>query len=559
MNLKALIIPVLAAATIVILVMLLSGVGDSELYNAKYTAISDTGKDPSMILVKTTDEYANILPLMAEIMSKSNSVVISIDAKDFEFSDKEIASYKNILTRLRSDASKSQLSSTLIQDYIQSSNSIQVSMDLINANIKEIEELKQFAGTGGDTEARIALLAKDVELAASTYESAANKLINIASEKNLDTTSIKEAIEHVKKIAEVEAQVVDNKTINAGAVAFDIAPLTLKFGERLNVFGNIKDSDLEEIFLCIDSKSVRNLSVKDKTAFSIYHTIGKLGAGKHFAAFKYGPYTTEPKYFTVETMLSLLSIGSVKHTNENGKMLVNVSGVLRSESNLVVPNAPITLYSNETGYLAEGITDAQGVWRIELELEEGTYNIYAEFSDAEFPLDASISRTVEVKYEAPSYYYIIIIAVAAVLAFVLFRFFRVYRKKKASSNGDGSENIFSKPKFYEIVLEKLRKMIPGSSERLKEQLSKVYKDTISVVCDAEGIKDAECKTPREILAEVSMYSGCADEFMLKYEYLYYSGVKITGNDMEEIKASAVKLVEAYNKPEEISSEEGGNA
>ncbi|MDO5845233.1 MAG: hypothetical protein Q4Q53_08845 [Methanocorpusculum sp.] len=555
MKYKALIPGILAVGVIVLLAVLLTFAGNTVLYDAQKTAFSDNNKDPSVIGVMTTEESATILPLMEELLAQTNGVVIEIDSKDFEYSEKELNTYGSLLSRLKTNSGKLKLSNTDINDFVQSSSNMQISMSILNENIKKIEDLKQTASENlGNQELlnsiarEVLLLSKEIQLTASTYEGSSKTMTDIASLYNLDTSQALAALEYVKKIA-ADTETTSGGGGTGGSVSANlvVVPSVVKYGDIMTISGNLKNSNFETIGIYVDSNLWKDISAKGKTAFSEKYTIGKLTTGSHFVSLLLGSQFSGQEYFTVESSPTVLTINNTKQSDGENARLLTVIGRLSTDTEKFVSNATVNLYSIETGYLASGVTDSKGIWNASAELEDGVYNIYAEFSDPSFPLESSVSEVYEVYVSSPVFYYLIIAAAVAVFAFFIFRFVKGANKRKLREQNLRKANEESLKSAAMRAAEKLRRPAARKKISAGEMLVKIYKKTVKIIAGAEEIENPETKTPREVLKMTVKHPDKVKLFTEKYEYLHYSETKVTVEDIENMNTLSLEIIEAYNE------------
>ena len=172
-----------------------------------------------------------------------------------------------------------------------------------------------------------------------------------------------------------------------------------------------------------------------------------------------------------------------------------------------VSGAKVDVYADGIGLLGTNVTNKNGVFTIQTELEDGVYQVYAEFSDVSFPLERSVSEPFTVKV---SQSFLLPILGAAVLGVAAFIGIRIFRKRKTSALPDNTEfevtelNVV-KPTATQKIVKKIRKIISGSAKTGdSDKLRVLYHETISVISHYEGISNTEVKTPREILREIVM-------------------------------------------------------
>ena len=199
---------VLAGLGLVLFAVVLALGGGTVLYEAADDAYSASHKDVNAVSVMTTEEAETITPLMEKIMLQSLKAALEIDSKDFEYSERELKEFENLVNRLKTNNGKIKLGNTEINDFRLSSEELEIALSVLNSDVARVEEIKQSIRKGSLSAADISalyaelqLLSKEISLTADTYSSAAETMIGVAENQNLDTSSLKESIDVVKKFA----------------------------------------------------------------------------------------------------------------------------------------------------------------------------------------------------------------------------------------------------------------------------------------------------------------------------------------------------------------------
>ena len=126
---------VLAGLALILFAVVLGLSGGTVLYEASDDAYSPSHKDVSAVSVMTTEEAETISPLMMEIMKQSLKTALEIDAKDFEYSERELKDLENIVNRLKTNNGKIKLGNTEINDFRISSEELSIALEVLNSDV----------------------------------------------------------------------------------------------------------------------------------------------------------------------------------------------------------------------------------------------------------------------------------------------------------------------------------------------------------------------------------------------------------------------------------------
>ena len=128
---------VLAGLALILFAVVLGLSGGTVLYEASDDAYSPSHKDVSAVSVMTTEEAETISPLMMEIMKQSLKTALEIDAKDFEYSERELKDLENIVNRLKTNNGKIKLGNTEINDFRISSEELSIALEVLTRMLRE--------------------------------------------------------------------------------------------------------------------------------------------------------------------------------------------------------------------------------------------------------------------------------------------------------------------------------------------------------------------------------------------------------------------------------------
>ena len=549
---------VLAGLGLVLFAVVLVLGGGTVLYEAADDAYSDSHKDVNAVSVMTTEEAETITPLMEKIMLQSLKAALEIDSKDFEYSERELKEFENLVNRLKTNNGKIKLGNTEINDFRLSSEELEIALSVLNSDVARVEEIKQSIRKGSLSAADISalyaelqLLSKEISLTADTYSSAAETMIGVAENQNLDTSSLKESIDVVKKFADASLSSIGSMRPKPGTsdlqILFTLSGDTFAYGDTLRIDGTSRLSGVHSIYL--DTRVWSSVTLSEPGSFSKSIMITNVSKGQHTVSIQSQGHVSKQDTIRVVTTNTTLFIDSAKVSGNT----VTITGALKTADDVFVSGAKVDVYADGVGLLGTNTTNKNGVFSVQTELADGEYLVYAEFADFSFPLEKSVSEPVEVSV-SPSF--LIPILAAAVLGIAAFIGVRIFRKRKLSGKSlvdaeDSAVLKTAKPSPVKKVMKTIRRIINSSENAAdSDKLRILYRETVSVISSYEGIKNTAVKTPREILQEIKQKSDDIEAFMAEYEYLHYADIVVSDADLEKMKGIAAKILEGYHENNE---------
>jgi anti-sigma28 factor (negative regulator of flagellin synthesis) len=544
---------VLAGLALILFAVVLGLSGGTVLYEASDDAYSPSHKDVSAVSVMTTEEAETISPLMMEIMKQSLKTALEIDAKDFEYSERELKDLENIVNRLKTNNGKIKLGNTEINDFRISSEELSIALEILNSDVARIEEIRQNIREGtlsssdlSSLYAEIQQLSKEISMTADTYSETAETMIEVAQNQNLDTSSLEESINVVKKFAESSLSSVGSMRPGTSdlKILFTLSGDTFTYGDTLVIEGTSRLSGLHEIYL--DTRVWSSVNLPEAGSFSKSFKITNVSKGSHTISILSQGHNSKQDTIRVITTNTTIFIDSAKVSGNS----VEITGGLKTVHDVWVSGAKIDVYADGVGLLGTSTTNSNGVFSVQTELEDGEYQVYAEFSDISLPLEESVSEPITVKVSSSFLLPILGVAVLGVAAFIGVR---IFRKRKISSIPEAvgfDVNVVRAvtPSPAKGIVKAIRKIISGHAKiEDSDKLRVIYRETISQIASYEKIRDIEVKTPREILSEISMQTSRISSFMTEYEYLHYADVTVSETDLEKMKNLAAEILESYHE------------
>ena len=544
---------VLAGLALILFAVVLGLSGGTVLYEASDDAYSPSHKDVSAVSVMTTEEAETISPLMMEIMKQSLKTALEIDAKDFEYSERELKDLENIVNRLKTNNGKIKLGNTEINDFRISSEELSIALEILNSDVARIEEIRQNIREGtvspsdlSSLYAEIQQLSKEISMAADTYSETAETMIEVAQIQNLDTSSLKQSIDVVKKFAESSLSSVGSMRPGTSdlKILFTLSDDTFAYGDTLVIEGTSLLSGLHEIYL--DTRVWSSVNLPEAGSFSKSFKITNVSKGPHVISILNQGHTSKQDTIDVITTNTTIFIDSAKVSGNS----VEITGGLKTVHDVWVSGAKVDVYADGVGLLGTSTTNSNGVFSVNAELEKGEYQVYAEFSDTSFPLEESVSEPITVKVSSSFLLPILGVAVLGLAAFIGVKIFRK-RKTSAIPEAVGFDIDVVRaitPSPAKGIVKAIRKIISGHAKiEDSDKLRVIYRETISQIASYEKIRDIEVKTPREILYELSLQTSRISSFMTEYEYLHYADVTVSETDLEKMKNLAAEILESYHE------------
>ena len=544
---------VLAGLALILFAVVLGLSGGTVLYEASDDAYSPSHKDVSAVSVMTTEEAETISPLMMEIMKQSLKTALEIDAKDFEYSERELKDLENIVNRLKTNNGKIKLGNTEINDFRISSEELSIALEVLNSDVARIEEIRQNIREGtvspsdlSSLYAEIQQLSKEISLTADTYSETAETMIEVAQNQNLDTSSLEESINVVKKFAESSLSSVGSMRPGTSdlKILFTLSGDTFTYGDTLVIEGTSRLSGLHEIYL--DTRVWSSVNLPEAGSFSKSFKITNVSKGSHTISILSQGHNSKQDTIRVITTNTTIFIDSAKVSGNS----VEITGGLKTVHDVWVSGAKVDVYADGVGLLGTSTTNSNGVFSVNAELEKGEYQVYAEFSDTSFPLEESVSEPITVKVSSSFLLPILGVAVLGLAAFIGVKIFRK-RKTSAIPEAVGFDIDVVRaitPSPAKGIVKAIRKIISGHAKiEDSDKLRVIYRETISQIASYEKIRDIEVKTPREILSEISMQTSRISSFMTEYEYLHYADVTVSETDLEKMKNLAAEILESYHE------------
>lgn len=546
---------VLAGLGLVLFAVVLVLGGGTVLYEAADDAYSDSHKDVNAVSVMTTEEAETITPLMEKIMLQSLKAALEIDSKDFEYSERELKEFENLVNRLKTNNGKIKLGNTEINDFRLSSEELEIALSVLNSDVARVEEIKQSIRKGSLSAADISalyaelqLLSKEISLTADTYSSAAETMIGVAENQNLDTSSLKESIDVVKKFADTSLSSIGSMRPKPGTtdlqILFTLSGDTFAYGDTLRIDGTSRLSGVHSIYL--DTRVWSSVTLSEPGSFSKSIMITNVSKGQHTVSIQSQGHVSKQDTIRVVTTNTTLFIDSTKVSGNT----VTVTGALQTENGLSVSGAKVDVYADGVGLLGTGITNKNGVFSIQSDLEDGEYLVYAEFSDFSFPLEESVSEPVDVKISGSFLLPLLGAAILGVAAFIGVRIFRKRKSFAVSAETETESELLQtvKPSPAKGIAKAIRKIIgsPAKTED-SDKLRVLYRETIAHIAVYEGIRNTPVKTPREIRQEISNPCTEVTTFLTEYEYLHYADISVSETDLEKMKTLSAKILERYHE------------
>lgn len=560
---------VLAVIAAVLLIILLAGSG-TLLYSAEGNTNTSDHADPSTIAVMTTEEAETILPLMGDIIGLSYDAVFQISIDDPEYAARYLAAYENSVNRLGANIVKISLTKTDINTYKKEASSLDTSIQIVLNDVVRLEEIdelkKQYAAEGNilgtfSLEAESLLIRNELALTAMNYADSADIMAQIAAYYGLDVSQLQDSVLLINQIItdvtsgkitittdssgkiiikDTSGSRIDTDT--SGLITLTVYPVTGYYGDKILVSG-IASNTGSVLSIYWDTNLWGTAAKNTAGAFTKSMTIGQISEGIHAVTVQSGGVTSKPVYITVLSQPSVVTIIEAAQSNGELHRKLTLYGSLRTEDDIPVVGAPVTVYSEDHINIGTGITNANGIWNVSAELIDGGYAFYAVFDDASFPLEESMSDLYPVMILDPTIYYILLIVAGGVLVVLIIRFVR--KRKPKAAPGEVPPMILTDKPAAPGPVEKIRNRIFKNEDTDPDRLRRIYKRTVAVLAAAAGIENVAVLTPRELLAALSLPKMEIQEFISTYEYLHYANVSASSDQIKHLERLSKQIIEGY--------------
>ncbi|ABN07052.1 hypothetical protein Mlab_0881 [Methanocorpusculum labreanum Z] len=564
---------ILAVIAVVMLAALLAGSG-TLLYAAEGNTSTSDHTDPSSIAVMTTEEAETILPLMEDIIGLSYDSVYQISIDDPEYAARYLAAYENSVSRLGTNIVKISLTKTDINTYKKEASSLDTSIQIILNDVVRLEEIdelkKQYAAEGNilgsfSLEAESLLIRNELALTAMNYADSADIMAQIAAYYGLDVSQLQDSVLLINQIitdatsgkitittdssGKLIIKDTSGSSINtdtSGLITLTVYPVKGYYGDKILVSG-IASNTGSILSIYWDTNLWGTVAKDTEGVFAKSMTIGRISEGIHAVTVQSEGITSKPVYITILSKPSVVTI--LKDEQENGELhrKLTLYGSLRTEDDIPVVGAPVTVYSEDHINIGTGITNANGIWNVSAELIDGGYAFYAVFDDPSFPLEGNTSELYPVTILNPTIYYIILAIIGGVLIILIVRF-AVRRKPSQKQTGKAGiipqQIIASEPAIIKVIKEIFKNEKDADD---LDELRRIYTTTVVFLASVERIQNIAVLTPREILKGITVSTEYIRDFMSTYEYLHYANVIVTREQMKRMETLSKLIIEGYNE------------
>ncbi len=417
-------------------------------------------------------------------------------------------------------------------------------MDMLR--LDEINALKQQYSIEGNAAglyqlaAETTLINNELALTAQNYAGSAEIMMQISAAYGLDPTQLQASIPMLNQV--ITAATSGKLTVTtdtSGSITISVDPSIARYGDSLTIPGIARGTQ-GSLDIYWDTTLWGTASVDTAGGYAKKLSVGQISEGIHAVTVQSEGITSKPVYITILSKPSVVTI--LKNEQENGESnrLLTLYGSLRTEDDIPVVGAPVTVYSEDHITIGTGITNTKGIWNVSAELIDGGYAFYAVFDDTSFPLDESMSDLYPVMIMDPTIYYILLIVAGGVLLVLVIRFVRK-RKPKAAPGEAPPMILTDKPKTPGPV-KKIRDRF-FKEEDEADQLRRIYKKTAVVLAAKAGVENVWILTPRELLAALSSPKTEIQEFISTYEYLHYANVSASSDQIKQLERVSKQIIE----------------
>lgn len=552
---------IICAVGIFLLVSLLGG--QVLLYSPEGNSVTYDHMDASTIRPMTTEESETLLPLMDELLMLSNNVVLEIRADDPESALRTIQAYERSLSRMNTNSIKVKVTGTDINEFRKEASKLKDEIKSLLNNTERVKELQKLSiqysdennpGAVYELSYEGEVLQREINKLAGQMLQSSTTMGDIAGRYDRDNSSIGTTHEALTDIRDSTGKIIEGfgPAVSVdrpeGHIEFDITPKTAYYGDTI-YFSGIAKFVPQTLSFYMDLKGWKVVTADTSGHFNESLKIQKLSSGEHSVFILSGGVYSWLDTFTVLESPGYLNITDIEKSSGTNGTVVTVSGSLTTTNEVPVQNAVVNVYDeNEGVIIGNANTNSKGVWRANIELSDGEYELFAAFDDSAFPITEARSETVLVHVGTPEYYYILILLIGGILVILGFRYVQ-----RLSTKGKPEVNLrvptITKDFAEKYIPKRMKKFfVPKSPEVDPDEIRQIYRGTIEAVAKKEGVAILG-QTPREFLARTQIPVPELGRFIKMYEHLHYADVSIETTDIKQFEKLSEKIIHDLHEVE----------
>lgn len=486
------------------------------------------GADLSAAEKMDSTQADSVLPLMQEILGQGNTVVLSVQVKDWESAQKDLKKYSEMTRSMDNLVLKLDLTGTDIDEFQkQSKENLQSLTTLVNGSAR-LEEVQIEYRDEKDPGKLYSLtyegeaLKKELQGASTSYKSASDVAVPIGKKYGADTSAQEESVESFQTIVGEETETTGSGgsgvSLPPPALTLVIEPAEARFGDLVTLRGTAPAGETVEAF--VDSRNAGSAQSRAGD-YAVGYLIDKGRAGTHLAYVRSGAAVSDLVEFTVLASPANLTL-TANESAVSGTLTANGRGVEGAAVVLLVDGArTATLTTGEGGAYGGGVN-----------LTEGRHTLQAVFSGDGYPLEEAESPEVVVEvggFPAGPVAFLILLGGAGGC---------LYLRRLGKRETEVPPTLASR----------LETPLPEPQEKEKKPLTiaGLLPEDAAVVlwqglADAAerqyGVKNARARTPREIAADLAGTPAHdpAGAFAVLYEAIRYAGLPCGEEEVGRLK------------------------
>lgn len=384
----------LAALLVLACIGLLAVQAENPLLWTAENLTDSGGADLSAAEKMDTTQADSVLPLMQEILGQGNTVVLSVQVKNWESAQRDLKKYSEMTRSMNNLVLKLDLTGTDIDEFQkQSKENLQSLTTLVNGSAR-LEEVQIEYRDEKDPGKLYSLtyegeaLKKELQGVATSYKSASDVTVPIGKKYGADTSAQEESVESFETTVGKETETASSGSVVSlppPALTLVIEPAEARFGDLVTLRGTAPAGETVEAF--VDSRKAGSAQSRAGN-FAVGYRIEKGRAGTHLAYVRAGDAVSDLVEFTVIASAANLTL-TANRSAVSGTFTANGRGVEGAAVALLIDGTETaTLTTGEGGAYGGGVN-----------LTEGRHTLQAVFSGDGYPLEEAKSPEVVVEVE----------------------------------------------------------------------------------------------------------------------------------------------------------------
>ncbi len=343
-----------------------------------------------------------LLPLMAELLNGSGTVVLTIRSGDLDAAEQELQKLAEKARLFDTIVVPLEVSESELARFREQTESNIADLDQLLNQTREFERLNRlevrYRQENSSLVYRIAYEGEALRLKMDeTYRRYASRqpaVLDLSRTFGLDTGPYESGVENIQEIVTEAGERQDERAASPVdspyRLTLRIEPMIASYSDLLTISGTIAPNGTA-VAIFIDGEEQASIPADASGRFSWAVRIGHTQAGRHLVYAACGGAFSETAVFTIEPLPTELTLQAATE-RVNGTAGAACTGSL-SSAGVPVGGAPVLLVADGNTTFATQ-TQVNGTFSRHLPLAPGRHTIVARFSDPGFPLNASESAPV---------------------------------------------------------------------------------------------------------------------------------------------------------------------